>query len=279
LDLTIGCCYRPPRSLMNDLVLFDEMLTNISMNNDLILLGDFNINLNCNTNVQRNVRNYYKNMLENLSLFQIVKSDTHNPQNSSSLIDHIIVSNINKVIVNDQCSFSGISHHDMIYLIYNCKIEKEKEKSFKFRDFNNQNKINEFQEKIVGLSLDNFYQTDDVDIKLDFIENVLNDATSEIFPEKQIIIRKNKPGWLTKDIQNLQKERDFIKRRFNKTKSIIAWKSFQIVRNKICKLIRNSKKSFFELKINQNCSNSKELSNELKKLGIYKNKNENNFNS
>jgi len=45
-NITVGCCYRPPNSVISDLDTFEDCLTNLFLNqNELIILGDFNINL------------------------------------------------------------------------------------------------------------------------------------------------------------------------------------------------------------------------------------------
>ena len=268
-NITVGCCYRPPNSLISDLDIFEECLTNLILNqNELIILGDFNINLQQKSSLQ----NKYINIIENLNMSQIIDGNTHHLDNSESQIDHILVTNTTNVIKTNKCSFSGISHHDLIYTIYNSDIPKNKFKKIKYRNLNNLDLINNLQISINTAPFEQINSLNDCNIQLDLFNKLFMDTINNIIPEKLITLKSNKPKWLDINIRNLQKERDFLRRRFIKNKSDIALKSYKIIRNKCVRLIRDTKRIFFENKINKPNFNTKDVCKELIKLGIFKDK-------
>jgi len=241
-NITVGCCYRPPNSLISDLDVFEECLTNLILNqNELIILGDFNINLQQKSSLQ----NKYINIIENLNMSQIIDGNTHHLDNSESQIDHILVTNTTNVIKTNKCSFSGISHHDLIYTIYNSDIPKNKFKKIKYRNLNNLDLINNLQISINTAPFEQINSLNDCNIQLDLFNKLFMDTINNIIPEKLITLKSNKPKWLDINIRNLQKERDFLRRRFIKNKSDIALKSYKIIRNKCVRLIRDTKRIFF----------------------------------
>ena len=69
---------------------FDNILSNFSIDNELIVLGDMNIDLRPNRN--SNHTKNYKEVLKNHGLKQIIVDSTRKSNTCSSLIDHIVVS-------------------------------------------------------------------------------------------------------------------------------------------------------------------------------------------
>jgi len=269
-NIVIGTCYRPPNSISDDLDFFENILTNLILNNDnLILLGDFNININNESSLQKK----YLNIISNLNLNQIIDKNTHHLDFSESLIDHILVSNQENVIISDKCSFSGISHHDMIYIIYNSEVFKLKSKKIKIRNFNNLDQINSLQQSIYETPFEKIENITNCNDQILLFNKLFMETVNLNIPERTITIKSNKPKWLSNEIRNLQKERDFLRRRFINSKSNMALLSYKTIRNKCSRIIRDTKKKFIENSINLKNFNSKEVSKELKNLGIFKNKN------
>jgi len=229
---------------------------------------DFNINLKQKTSLQKK----YIDIINSLNFSQIIDGYTHHLDNSESQIDHILVTDIANVIKTNKCSFSGISHHDLIYTIYNSDIPKNKFKKIKYRNLNNLDLINNLQISINTAPFEQINSLNDCNIQLDLFNKLFMDTINNIIPEKLITLKSNKPKWLDINIRNLQKERDFLRRRFIKNKSDIALKSYKIIRNKCVRLIRDTKRIFFENKINKPNFNTKDVCKELIKLGIFKDK-------
>ena len=126
--IKIGIFYRPPNE--------NKFLENISNDfnklnlekNEVIILGDFNINLFQNNKYILNKTNpvlpgvktthpllkQYKHFLSTFGLKQLIEKPTRITCETSTLIDHILTNSVKKIsqygIVN-----TGISDHQMIY--------------------------------------------------------------------------------------------------------------------------------------------------------------------
>ena len=123
--ITIGVLCRTPKQgeLMNLMV---EKVSNLNLkDNEIYLLGDFNINLFQNSKYIRNRKrntasqgsvhtmiNRYKEFCEIHSLKQLITCPTHVTCSISTLIDHILKNSIEKIF---QSSISGISDHQLTF--------------------------------------------------------------------------------------------------------------------------------------------------------------------
>ena len=89
--IVIGTVYRPPDQ-HKFVEYFGQVLSSISK--EVIILGDFNINwLNRSCKLYKD----YNNLLNLVSLSQIINTPTRVTSTTSSIIDHILVSDINKI--------------------------------------------------------------------------------------------------------------------------------------------------------------------------------------
>ena len=123
----VGIIYRPPTSV-NFLECFNKHLDDINLDNEIFLLGDFNINLlhngkyilKENQAMQNRIPStslvsQYKLFCQRYSLEQIIKDATRTTCSSSIPIDHILINYKDKI---SQCGVIDIgnSDHQLIYL-------------------------------------------------------------------------------------------------------------------------------------------------------------------
>ena len=126
---TIGTFYRPPNSsseLMDALYTCLENL-DITCFTHFILLGDFNINF-CNTSHHHFCK--LSNLMHVFSLTQVVKDPTHHsPSGHSSIIDLILVSDLQNVRECTVMPPLANSDHNSVFLQVKMKGTKDKVKS------------------------------------------------------------------------------------------------------------------------------------------------------
>ena len=143
--ISIGILYKPPRQTR----FLEQMVTDfesLELNNELYILGDFNIDLlfkgNCILNKTQKSKNHFtdfspeiKKYNEFCSIYgfkQLINCPTRITCNTSTLIDHILTN------AHDNISQSGvintaISDHNMIYCTrksLKAKYNKQKELTF-----------------------------------------------------------------------------------------------------------------------------------------------------
>jgi len=116
VNIIIGLIYRKPNANLYDfLSCLDQTLNGLKLDkNKLILLGDFNIDLNCTNN---NVINYLS-LLNSYNLNQLINIPTRFTKRSSTLIDHMFT-NIDDFFINSGTITTSIADHLPIFLVCN----------------------------------------------------------------------------------------------------------------------------------------------------------------
>lgn len=136
----VGVIYNP--NVGNDLTELEEKLSElVCLYDDVIVTGDFNIDLLSTRPEIVSKAIYFKSMINSLSLDVLPSNATHFVGNCSSLLDLFIVKSKcrNKVLRNYQISVSGISRHDLIGLAYSCPVPNDSHNIFYYRDFSSIN--------------------------------------------------------------------------------------------------------------------------------------------
>ena len=93
--ILVGLFYRPPNST-SQLFSNIEDSTGLAVDtgiNDIILTGDFNLNMNSNTSLRKN-----ESICSQFSLYQSINEPTHFTERSSSIIDLLFMSNKESLI-------------------------------------------------------------------------------------------------------------------------------------------------------------------------------------
>ena len=87
LKILIGGFYRPPNNTADYFTILSESIDRVYNTNipDIVITGDFNYNMRTNGN------NKIKDSIQNYNLEQLINEDTHLTENSSFLIDLILV--------------------------------------------------------------------------------------------------------------------------------------------------------------------------------------------
>ena len=129
--ILVGFCYRNPAFRIDWIHAFTAMMDNVVFESkEIILLGDFNIDLQ-KSNSQRT------NNLDTYNLHQLIKLPTRVTQNSATLIDHIYVSETRHAI--ETCvPISNINDHYPVCVTWSkngATIPKTGHKTIRYRCF------------------------------------------------------------------------------------------------------------------------------------------------
>ena len=222
---------------------FADMMDKIKITNqEIILLGDFNINL-------FNSHPYWESILDIYNLKQQIQNPTRVCDSTSTLIDHIYTNSESK-ISNAHVSPSGVSDHFPILCTFLLKVPKPfknhhvtiETRSFKHFDLdaflNDLSKINftpVYNEQNPNQTLDIFY-----DLFLPLL-----DKHAPI--KKRRVKQRVRPGWLTNEIIEEMNLRDIL----SKDKKSTEYKK---QRNKVTALVRKSKKCYYNKLIESNAN-------------------------
>jgi exonuclease III len=205
--ILMGFCYRNPSERINWMDNFTAMMDAVSLEGkEIILLGDFNIDLLKTTNQWTTLTNSF-------NLHQLIKTPTRVTATSQTLIDHIYVSNKNNVI--ETCvPISAISDHYPICITWSkkgAKIPKTGHKTITYRCFSKFDK-NVFLSDVINSQLTSVYNITDPDQAIEYWLNTFTEIYDRHAPLRTIRVKHTaKPEWMTKELQEAGYLRDYLK--------------------------------------------------------------------
>ena len=242
----VGFFYRHPDSRNNWFEDFDDMLENVnSLDLDMLLLGDFNLNL-----LEKEAKTSYikswLGLIDSYGLTQMITKPTRvekrNTKITSTLIDHIYTNNV-QIIRNSFVSNIALSDHKPIICSMSAKIPKTPNNSHKYatyRSFKTFSPIN-FLSDLSKIDFSSVFQTSDVnEATIQFIK-LFTACIDKHAPLKTRRVRHcTMPAWLNQDIQSEMRKRDDLKKRLGKKHT-----EYKKQRNKVTELQRKAKQDYF----------------------------------
>ena len=172
--ICVGISYKPSSQTR----FLEQMITeleSLKLNNELYILGDFNVNLqfegNCILNKTHEIRNHFKDFSPEIKKYneccsiygfkQLTNCTTRITCNTSTLIDHILT-NAEDNISQSAVINTAISDHNMIYCTRKIlKTKYNKKKELIFRSLRNYS-VDIYKQALERASFpkhDNFYNT------------------------------------------------------------------------------------------------------------------------
>ena len=182
------------------------------------------------------------------SLYQSINQPTHFTETSSSILDILLVSNKNNLIisgVSDPFLGQELRYHCPIYGIF--KFAKTKTHSFMRHIWNYEHgDFNLLRRKAASVDWASL-QDDDINVYANNINKSINTLASECIPNRHVRIKPSDPPWITSTIKYYIRKRKRAFRRAKRTGIDTHWEKFRKLRNKAVNMIRTSKKSYYDL--------------------------------
>lgn len=164
------CYISPPRSDFHAFIeFFEETIPDVFIaSDDTVCLGDFNIDLLTDTASIRR----YRSPLDGMGLLQLIKNPTHIARDSSSLIDHILVSGDCRVIESGVVNHQGISDHCLVHTSIDISVGRGERVVRRFRDCADLN-IQELKRDLANVTWHTMYLLPTIDQKVTFFNETL----------------------------------------------------------------------------------------------------------
>ena len=242
--ILFGLFYRAPNSDANYLSSIEDSIalavdTGIA---DIIITGDFNFNY-----LDLQSRRKIDSLCTQFSLFQTINQPTHFTEYSSSLIDIILVSNKDNLIlsgVGDPFLNQQMRYHCPIFGIL--KFSKPKSKSFSRHiwDYNNGD-YNLLREKASQMDWESL-KDDNIDNYVENLKNAIISITTECVPNRSIKVKPSDPPWLTSALKRHIRKRKRAYKKALRSNLDQHWNKFKTLRNEAITMIRDSKQKFFK---------------------------------
>lgn len=248
----IGYYYRQPSSTIDWITKIENNIERAVSSNqrEVILLGDFNINLlHDNSSTRSWIRT-----INSLNFQQLINNPTRITAVSETLIDHMY-SNVPENITETKVPHFAVSDHYPI-----CFTRKTNSsypsgpvhKSINYRD------TKYFDETSFLQDLDNLpwfmvYESDNANSALDIFVSLFHSVLNKHAPQKSRRVKHAvQPNWMNSEILEAMKTRD----KYHTEKKT---EQYRIWRNKVKSLIQHAKTEFYSVTINNNHKNPRQL--------------------
>ena len=269
--LAIGTFYKAPKipaKVFHDA--HDSLVYIFNRYEEPILTGDFNIDMLKTESLDFRVLN--DSIIEPFNLTQIIDQPTRITESSRTLLDLFCVKNLDKVKAHGACAVPGVSDHHLIYMAYDIKKIKFKPIKVTTRNFRNFD-MDGFLAAAELANFENVFNVQNVNDKVNILENTINDLLDVFAPYKTFTITKqNSTPWITDEIRKVMNVRDMYKYNFNKTGNKVCEKKFKELRNKVTGMMRQAQKIMFNDTINSKVKDSRDFYKTAKKLNIISDK-------
>ena len=255
-SISVVTWYRPE----GPVEIFDHVETLISRidseNKECIIIGDTNCNLL--SEIPDNSTKHLTKLLQAYNFTQLIDEPTRTTADTETLIDHVIT---NRPDTNFEYGVitCGISDHDAVYVtrFIRQKTTKTKPRILKVRNFKRFDK-EEFRRDLLDIPFSDVKATaSDANKLWDIWKNFFLAVLNKHALPTTLRVKGRQLPYLTYEIKQLCRQRDYIKKRAIKTGSIYLWQAFRQLRNKVIYYLRNLRHDYYTRKIEENKGNLK----------------------
>ena len=271
IEIAIAVLYKRPVIPYKKLDQIIDSITQITCTYDeTIIVGDINIDqLN---RYSPDFKYFSTNIIEPLSMTQVIDTATRITNNSRRCIDIIMVNN------KEKCLNHGVaatySDHHLVYMSYDVQKPKKEARKITKRDMKNF-PLEQFIEDVRNAPwhIIECFQEHDINNKVTALENMLTSIIDKHAPYKTFVV-KDQPiaQWMNKDLLKQMDHRDKLLEHCNKTGRRADRENFKKARNEVSHNQRKAKKSHINKIANLKVNNSKQFFQNLKKNGIISDK-------
>ena len=180
------------------------------------------------------------------NLKQIITEPTRTTFDTATLIDHI-GTNKSEHILDHSVIPCGVSDHDVIFAIRSMKVPKRKRspQTISTRKLNVFDEI-AFISELKKIPFDQIkLLTNDPNEMWFLWKTMFLDVLNKHAPVTEIKIKGNSLPYITSDIRKLIRQRDYLKKKADKTGSKYLWQAYQHLRNKVKYSIRTARANYY----------------------------------
>ena len=262
----VNCMYRPPNSTVELFSAYEKLIEKLdSENKEIILIGDFNCDwTGVKSGTMKPQTNKLHEITEAFQFEQMIEQPTRITDHSETIID-LVFTNKPELVTNFGVIHIGISDHSLIFLQRKISVPRSEPKLINKRNFKYYN-VDAFRSDLTAC-LANLTLTiqDPNDMWSEWKDRFLAAADMHAPQETKKVRSVNSP-WITKNIRQKMRHRDFLKKKAIQTKSKHYHQAYKKERNELNKLIKKTKVEYFTNQINSCEKNPKEMWKTINKL-------------
>lgn len=251
--LAVGTAYRP--NWIGIDLFFDAMtdtINSLPTYDNVILLGDFN-----------EIKDKYKfdSFLTCFNLSQLVTSPTHFTKTSESLIDVVCTDLQARSITLDHVG--KLYGHCLVACEFNIKREKPLPTTLVYRPIKNIN-VNDFNNDLKVIRWELIPTLSNVNDMVYLFNSFILEIFDIHAPIKSVVIKSRSHPWITSTVRLMMKLRDEASSEYHKSKLESKKEYYKTLKSTVNKALYHEKVAFFNLNINNNIKNPKQLWKNIK---------------
>ena len=242
--------YRPPSGNLKKAVKYlEDCLKTLNLNKiDLFLLGDFNINYK-NKRSPDFKKLYF--FTQSNGLTQYIKNTTRNNNKTNTLLDLAITNS--KSVLQAGTLEHFVSDHQPIYIVHKKGRDTRQSAEFWGRSYRNFD-VKIFKTKLLELNWEDFFKVDDPGDAWELMLKNITSVLDVMCPVRVSHIKNFRPDWMTKELIEQIKDRDYFYKKAKSQNDDDAWNIAKHFRNSTNSNIRQAKREFIlrELQMHDN---------------------------
>lgn len=239
----ISVVYRPPNGNHHNLFQYLESLFIFASGNnyEVILGGDFNINMLADTSTSRE----FHQLISMFGYRNMILTPTRTTLTSASLID-LFITNMHTSEMKAGVIATDVSDHNGIYLCVRKQISvRHNCASWVFQEISPQN-LDTFRAEVEKFDWNDIFQKSDAESAYDWFLDSFLTIYNQCFPFKtQKRSKKIRKPWITPELLTKIRAKDRLYKRFLKTRDTNTFKEFKSLRNKLTKELKKSKEKYW----------------------------------
>ncbi|KAF2879600.1 hypothetical protein ILUMI_26570, partial [Ignelater luminosus] len=257
--------YGPPYSSHNTFVQEFELLYShlLLISEKIIFLEDFNFDV---LSLNKPGIQQYLDMLDSLNIAQLIGKPTRITDKTSTLLDHILTSDIDIIRSSSIEVNHNISDHCVIFCELNLVSSLPSPKLIKYRSFRTFNYI-DFTENLRNVNWHMLYRMINIDEKLIFFNNTILSLFDIYAPVRKAKITKKSSPWLKDDLKRLMNTRDNTLKSYRRTNDVTERFRYKTLKNLVNRLVVREKKAYIEEEI-QSDNSKRNLYKVLNEMGL-----------
>ena len=249
--IIVTTIYRPPESKVEWFKRAEELISRIDIEgNESILVGDMNCDL---LKPRDNDTKHIKRIYSIYQFEQMINEATRITSDTKTLIDHVSTNKPDRVS-SSGISPCGISDHDAVYLVRFVRMPKMRREPknitvCKFRRFD----LDAFKSDLQGVHFDEIKALSSDPNEMWLIwKTLFLDVLNKHAPITNIKIKGNNLPYITAEVRQMARQRDYLRKKANKTGSKYLRQAFQQIKYKITYKVRKLRSQYYSKKIAEN---------------------------
>ena len=255
-SLFIFTIYKAPDQLLESLTEeLDTALSCISLEAEVILLGDFNVNFLATKNdASRALKRKLLSLTSMYNLEQLIDKPTRITENSSTLIDRLFANN-NHRIVSSGVLHVNLSDHSLIYCVVKAGVRRAPGRVIEYRSYKTYSKQS-FLADLVHVNFDLIDEEQDINVAVSKWNELFTNVADFHAPIKKLRTKGIQTPWLTTDLSNAMQDRDYHHRKAVKSNSPFHWMMYKKIKSYVNTNVKKCKAEYYSNLINTNKGNT-----------------------